>query len=112
MFSPILPGNDSDNDGLSNFDETILGTNPGTLDTDHDGLLDNEEVILGTNPLSYDTDGDTFSDYLEMRIYYTDPLDSNSYPDFSQPPPETPGIEYFFWAFVSLPLILIVAGIF
>jgi len=44
--------NDNDNDGLSNDDETLLGTDPLLVDTDGDGLDDYAEVIvLGTDPL-------------------------------------------------------------
>lgn len=48
-------------------------------DSDGDGLSDYEEVyIYNTNPLNYDTDGDKLSDYEEINIYGTDPLNSDT----------------------------------
>lgn len=42
---------DSDNDGLTDAQEKIYGTNPNKLDTDSDGLWDGQEVSAGTDPL-------------------------------------------------------------
>lgn len=54
---------DSDNDGLADFAENALGTDPENPDTDSDGLTDYEELyILGTNPLKYDTDENGVND--------------------------------------------------
>lgn len=40
-------------------------------DTDQDGLTDKEEVVLGTDPNKSDTDGDKYSDMNElMNLYY------------------------------------------
>ncbi len=50
--------NDPDDDGLSNDDETVLGTNPYSMDTDGDGLTDGGEVRAGTDPLNPDSDKD------------------------------------------------------
>lgn len=45
---------DSDNDGLSDFDEiNKYHTNPNNPDTDGDGLNDCDEIQLGLNPLSF-----------------------------------------------------------
>jgi hypothetical protein len=44
------PQSDSDNDGLSLFDEQRYGTNATDPDTDKDGYLDGSEVINGYNP--------------------------------------------------------------
>lgn len=41
---------DSDNDGLSDIEETILGTLPSNPDTDGDGYKDGVEVAAGYNP--------------------------------------------------------------
>ena len=48
-----LPGSscDSDNDGLSDQDEAIRGTDPDNPDTDGDTIQDGQEVIDGTDPL-------------------------------------------------------------
>jgi uncharacterized protein YycO len=49
---------DSDNDGLSDFDELIIHlTNPLKIDSDDDKLDDNDELDLGTNPTNPDSDG-------------------------------------------------------
>ncbi|MDP3795312.1 MAG: hypothetical protein Q8R13_05345 [bacterium] len=42
---------DSDGDGLFDWEETTIGTDPYNADTDHDGYLDGEEVVSGYNPL-------------------------------------------------------------
>lgn len=43
---------DSDEDGLSDMHELMLGTNPQDDDSDADGLKDGDEVLhLGTNPI-------------------------------------------------------------
>ena len=41
---------DDDNDGLSDLDEDIFGTNPLLADTDGDGLDDGTEVAQGRDP--------------------------------------------------------------
>ncbi|MBX3746801.1 MAG: hypothetical protein KF833_15940 [Verrucomicrobiae bacterium] len=99
------PGGDFDNDGLTNLEEYLAGTDPTNPDTDGDGLSDGDEVkvyltdplrvgdadgdglsdgeeilIYGTDPRNPDTDGDGFSDFYEVRLM-TDPLDPNSKPD-------------------------------
>lgn len=68
----LTPGEmDNDRDGLSNDEETKLGTNSGDPDTDHDGLFDYEEVrVYGTDPLNPDTDGDGYTDGAEVEKGY------------------------------------------
>lgn len=39
-------------------------------DTDGDGLTDLEETLLNTNPAAYDSDGDTFADLAELKGLY------------------------------------------
>ena len=64
---------DSDNDGLTDYLESQLGTDPTSKDSDHDGLSDMEELIFyGTDPLSKDSDGDGISDAGEVK-YKTNP---------------------------------------
>ena len=46
-------------------------------DTDNDGLLDSQEKILGTNPLKRDSDGDSVSDAIEIGMDINDPQDSD-----------------------------------
>lgn len=50
----------------------------GPLDSDGEGLYDFEEEEIGTNPLNPDTDGDGLTDYEEVRVYSTDPLNPDS----------------------------------
>lgn len=42
---------DSDNDGLTDAQEVVWGTDPFNPDTDGDGYKDGEEVLTGHNPL-------------------------------------------------------------
>lgn len=42
---------DSDNDGLKDWEEVLLGTDPHNPDTDGDGTTDGKEVELNRNPL-------------------------------------------------------------
>ena len=72
-------GLDADNDGLTNLQEFIQGTNPTLSDTDNDGLTDGDEINnYNTNPLEADSDNDGLSDGLEVLNYHTDPLKSDS----------------------------------
>lgn len=61
---------DTDGDGL-----------PDSIDPDddNDGLTDEEEGVLGTNPLDPDTDHDSQNDYVEVRITHTSPTDPADY---------------------------------
>jgi hypothetical protein len=73
-----LPLIDSDDDGLTNVEEILLGTNALDAHSDNDGLTDYEEDrIYNTNPLASDTDGDGLNDYEEVITYSTNPLASN-----------------------------------
>lgn len=62
----VFAETDSDGDGLSDTQESFLGTNIYAKDTDGDGLDDNAEVdLLGTDPTLFDTDStdNLVSDY-------------------------------------------------
>ena len=74
-----LSPDDPDGDGLTNDQETELGTDPNDPDTDGDGLIDGEEVFLGTDPTIADTDGDGFDDLVEEQSA-TSPLDPDDHP--------------------------------
>lgn len=72
-----LRGADTDGDGLDDFEESTLGTNPALVDTDGDGLSDFVEVRTTlTKPLVVDTDLDGINDGTEVSLG-TDPLDVN-----------------------------------
>ncbi|HBP00115.1 MAG: hypothetical protein UU48_C0001G0122 [Candidatus Uhrbacteria bacterium GW2011_GWF2_41_16] len=46
----LLPGRDTDSDGLTDVEEVVFGTNSGLPDSDADGYLDGNEVSHGYNP--------------------------------------------------------------
>lgn len=50
-LSPELQNIDSDGDGLKDWEEILLGTNPRNSDSDGDGTSDGKESELGRNPL-------------------------------------------------------------
>ncbi len=87
-----------DNDGLSDADEAIAGTDPFDPDTDDDGLLDGTEVndIGCTDPLVVDTDGDTIGDGDEVTAG-TNPCeadtDGDGVPDNIDDMPLDPGVS-------------------
>ncbi|HVY68643.1 MAG TPA: LamG-like jellyroll fold domain-containing protein, partial [Verrucomicrobiae bacterium] len=65
---------DADNDGLTNLQEWVKGTDPKNADSDGDGLKDGVETgtgtfvsatNTGTDPNNWDSDGDTLSDGVE-----------------------------------------------
>lgn len=65
---------DSDEDGVSDAVEMIIGTDPENPDSDGDGLTDGEELYTHmTNPLIADTDDDGLTDGEEVNTYGTDP---------------------------------------
>lgn len=61
----VSPNEDWDGDGISNWSESVLGTNMYNFDSDYDGLDDLTELLIGTNPLDSDTDNDGYSDYYD-----------------------------------------------
>jgi probable HAF family extracellular repeat protein len=70
---------DSDGDGLPDEWETQYRgnlTDLGSGDWDNDGVSDRDEFLLGTNPTQNDTDGDGFLDGEDM--YPLDPTRSSS----------------------------------
>jgi hypothetical protein len=64
-------------------------TAASTLDSDNDGLTDDQEKLLGTDPTNVDSDGDTISDYAEVigfttvdgKTWYGDPLSNDANQD-------------------------------
>jgi len=77
---------DSDGDGLTDQEETQLGTDPQSADTDNDGLTDFEEVRqYKTDPKKPDTDGDTYLDGAEIKGGYN-PLGPGKLPGLPPTP--------------------------
>lgn len=74
--NPAQALKDSDNDGLNDCEETVLGTSPITADSDGDWMPDGLEVQLGTWPLSndpvVDSDLDQIADQSEA-FYHLEP---------------------------------------
>jgi hypothetical protein len=60
---------DADGDGTGD---------PCDADDDEDGLTDVQEGVQGTDPLNPDSDGDGLSDGDEVNTHLTDPLDADS----------------------------------
>jgi hypothetical protein len=84
---------DFDGDGLSNYEEYILDTDPWNPDTDGDGLTDWEEVfVYFTDPLNPDTDDDGVWDGDEIKLG----LDPNNPQTFGYP-----DIEYTVFQVIS-----------
>lgn len=66
-------------DGLTNDQEATYGSNPHNDDSDGDGLSDYDEVTTrGTSPTMADSDGDMVPDQAELAAS-TNPLDKNSF---------------------------------
>jgi hypothetical protein len=62
---------DTDQDSLTDEEESRLGTNPKSADSDNDGLFDKEEFkTYKTDPMNADTDGDGFLDGEEVKGGY------------------------------------------
>ncbi|MFA0814145.1 hypothetical protein, partial [Microbulbifer epialgicus] len=73
---------DSDDDGISDEDEWLLGLNPSSSDSDDDGMPDLWEIDRNLNPLDsndalLDSDDDGSSNYFEY-LHDTDPNDADS----------------------------------
>lgn len=69
---------DTDGDGLNDFQERQFGSNPNLVDSDGDGLTDLQEFRYGNDPLVpdalRDTDGDGITNRDEVELYGTNPL--------------------------------------
>jgi Bacterial TSP3 repeat len=83
LINNTLLFSDTDNDGLSNDDEILYGTNATAPDSDGDALEDGWEVQEGYDPNdsddpSEDTDGDGLIDFAEIFTTGTDPLDPDT----------------------------------
>jgi hypothetical protein len=72
---------DTDDDGLSDYEEAsgAFNSDPTAADTDGDGLNDGQEADLGTDAGAADTDGDGVDDGTEVNVGNTDPLDPSDF---------------------------------
>lgn len=85
--------NDTDGDGVNDFDEICLGGNPTRVDTDGDGISDAEEIAAGTSPAQIDTDFDGLTDVEELAGS-TDPVNADTDGDGLMDGPEVYGSLY------------------
>jgi len=70
---------DTDQDGLTNNQETALGLDANNPDSDADGLKDGDEVLIyTTNPKVRDSDNDLLTDFDEVNTYKTNPNANDS----------------------------------
>lgn len=104
-YAPLLDPCDADmdDDGLSDGNENLLGTDPTNPDTDGDGLLDGTEVDMAhaqggscPNPLLADSDGDTLSDGAELSggtDLCNPDTDGDGANDAVDPTPTVPGVS-------------------
>lgn len=72
---------DDDNDGLSDADELVIGSDPLNTDTDADGLTDGAEVALAEgsgcpSPIDADSDSDGLSDGEEVNTLGSNPCNA------------------------------------
>lgn len=64
------PTLDTDGDGLTDADESLIGADPQNPDSDGDGLFDGQEKLFGTSTVNADTDADGFQDGAEVKAGY------------------------------------------
>ncbi|MDG6226217.1 MAG: hypothetical protein QCI82_12000, partial [Candidatus Thermoplasmatota archaeon] len=62
---PSEPPKDTDGDGILDWYEALIGTDPFNPDTDGDGLSDPQELQRGLDPNDWDTDNDLLIDGVE-----------------------------------------------
>jgi hypothetical protein len=79
---PLDGARDSDGDGLSNYQEFLLGTDPSNPDSDGGGAPDGWEYQYGLDPTNraddyMDTDGDGWDNYQEY-LHGTDPRNKDT----------------------------------
>jgi len=97
---------DTDGDGLTDDDESIIGTDPKDPDTDGDGLLDGEEVNrFRTDPKNPDTDYGGASDGEEIKAG-TNPVNNPKDDNVEQQRP----VNVWFWVSIIVLVIISISG--
>ena len=71
---------DTDQDGLSDHFERLLGTRPDLADSDADSVPDGVEKALGSDPTSIDTNRDGLTDDLAYQAGTLGPADPSTLP--------------------------------
>ncbi|MFX1478122.1 MAG: PKD domain-containing protein, partial [Promethearchaeota archaeon] len=99
LFGEILVNsdpwnNDTDNDGVNDYDEYYKGSNPRSSDSDNDQLSD----LLDPFPMKFDNDDDGLSDGVEYQ------LGTNMNNSDTDQDGISDGDEYLGWAFKTNPL--------
>jgi hypothetical protein len=56
-----IPSGDADRDGLTDLEESLIGSSASSPDSDQDGYLDGEEVAAGYNPVVATAEGQPFT---------------------------------------------------
>jgi len=85
---------DTDHDGMPDdwekqYPALFYDIPDGSSDADNDGLTNLDEYVHGTNPMNADTDGDGYSDAYEVA-HGSDPLSAQSTPVLAVTPPRAP----------------------
>ena len=70
---------DTDDDFIRDVTEKLVGSDPASADEDRDGdgIPDRRELKLGSDPGKIDSDGDLMSDFIELFLTETDPLEAD-----------------------------------
>jgi len=79
-----LPSTDSDGDGVPDWREAELGSDPNNPDTNGDGILDGEALAAGISLTNMDMDGDGITnaqEYLNGTNPFWSDTDGDGVPD-------------------------------
>ena len=83
--------NHSDEDGLPDSVELVIGTDPFNPDSDFDGLSDYDEAFMGMDPEKADSNDDRFPDYSEVTDVASD-IDGDGLPNAWDPDNDDDGV--------------------
>ena len=77
-------GTDTDNDGLPDWQEIILGSDPTNPDTNGDGIWDGDALALGISLTNMDINGDGYTNVQDIA------MGINPFLPYTPPTPPTP----------------------